>query len=295
MAVKWMPVADAAKVLGVSERTVRRRVQDGLFDRRVGEGGRTEVRLPVPDATASAADASAVSEPAVAGDERAAAPDERAASSEGPVPPTDAASHASAEAAATPNPRKFGRYSPLGASTPDADDAQAAATARSAASGPRSMLGMAGGAKGAGPAGVPENDLQRYQRLAGASMILAQRQADEAHEKVMLLHSEANRLRRACRVAWAGAAVVQLVAMAVVGLFGHSVSQARAELEAQKEIVSAARVDVGRISRQRNDLERMVAYLEARLVAESDELDEASDRSSSAGPRSDRAAAVQPE
>lgn len=55
----WVPLADAAAAMQLSERTIRRRVQAGRLDARPGPDGRTMVRLP-EEATAPAAMLAAV-------------------------------------------------------------------------------------------------------------------------------------------------------------------------------------------------------------------------------------------
>lgn len=54
---------------------------------------------------------------------------------------------------------------------------------------------------GTAPADIPET--HRYQRLAGAAVVLAQRQTDEAYDKVRILAEQNRRLRKLCFTSWA--------------------------------------------------------------------------------------------
>ncbi len=64
-----------------------------------------------------------------------------------------------------------------------------------------------------------DNELNRYQRMAGASLIVAQKQADEAAEKVAMLRYELNRSRNRANVAAYAACIC--VCVALLALFGR--------------------------------------------------------------------------
>ncbi|MEX1017537.1 MAG: hypothetical protein WDZ31_12415 [Phycisphaeraceae bacterium] len=252
MAAKWMSVAEAATVLEVSEATVRRRVRREMLESRTGSHGRMEVRLPEAAADAPPAE---------------------------PAQPAEAADATDAGKARTdapaPNPAKFGRYSPLPGHEVGVTPSDSGSRPGNRLT-PGALLGKADGQGGGGasdlPAG-PEAEMSRYQRLAGASMILAQRQADEAHEKVMLVRAEAQLWRRWCQGAFAAVAGVVLLALVGLGITTHRTSNAYAALEAQRELTISARGDAARIARHRNDLEQMIRALESQL--ETDNGDEA--------------------
>jgi len=54
---RWVTIPDAARLLGVTERTIRRQIAQGKLSSRHDEGGRTLVRVTVTDATDVTGDA----------------------------------------------------------------------------------------------------------------------------------------------------------------------------------------------------------------------------------------------
>lgn len=252
MAERWISVAEAAKALGVSATTVRRRAQREQLESRIGDEGRLEIRLPALATEADTAGATApptqrsTHEPTAA---TAASEQDREA--EG--------SDATAADQMSPNPGKFGHYSPLphggvGITPQSVGKLTARLT-------PGDLLGSGGDASDTGP----EAELRRYQRLAGASMILAQRQADEAHEQVSLIRGESHAWRRWCQGAWAGVAVVLLLAMFIVGVVGHRASTAQAALQVHEQSLENARDAAAHSARERDELQKLVRQLERQL------------------------------
>ncbi|MFP4145666.1 MAG: helix-turn-helix domain-containing protein [Phycisphaeraceae bacterium] len=219
MSTRWLSVAEAASVLGVSERTVRRRISRNQLDWRRGPNGRKEVCLDVEDGVLEVE-----REPS------------GAAEDPGWTPPRLG--------------EKFGRYSPLAAeevgtfdSEPakpgggppsrwlraeavadekdadaegEADEATAEAHDESGSMPrltPKQLFG--------GSAEDDGDDLMtRMNRLAGASVMLAQRASDEANEKVRLARNEAYRMRQWCYRSWIAAAALMLLCLLVVSSAG---------------------------------------------------------------------------
>ncbi|MFA9479375.1 hypothetical protein ACERK3_13880 [Phycisphaerales bacterium AB-hyl4] len=271
MAERWISVAEAAKALGISATTVRRRAQREQLDSRIGDEGRLEIRLAEPgranEPTAAEADSPDAPTAHTAEPVAAAADQENHADDSIDVDADEEVSDVDAEVAqvAGPNPGKFGNYSPLPHNDVGITPGQATGrpTARLT---PSELLGQADDPADSGP----EAELRRYQRLAGASMILAQRQADEAHEQVTLIRAESHAWRRWCQGAWAGVAVVVLLAMFVVGIVGHRASSAQAALNVQEQALDTAREAAVRNARDRDDLEQLVRQLQRQINGNSD-------------------------
>ncbi|MEX2543632.1 MAG: hypothetical protein WD316_00750 [Phycisphaeraceae bacterium] len=259
MAMRWLLVRDAAATLGVSERTIRRRVQRQMLEARPGEAGRVEVCVPLPDAASVDLDA-----------------------------PPGGTDHPAAEPPAG-FIAKAGRYSPLPASArPAQDDRRQAASASSShdaattedvdAASQQQQQGdwpsyRPGKLMGDADADAPEDAVKRFQRLAGASMMLAQRHADDAHEQVVLARGEIVRLRKVCQYACAAAAGLAIVGVFLIGIVGHRASNANARLEAARERADVAEVAAQTADEQRQEVTRRLLDVQAALVEHIKDLD----------------------
>lgn len=218
MTMKWQTVAEAAATLGVSPETVRRRAKRRKLESRQGPAGCMEVRVhvpePRPDATPEAAPQAA---------------DEPGSSAQGE--------------AAGPHSARFGRYSPL----PEAMTEQIAAEPQRSPWSARSTAKLTPGEllrnEGKSEEGQAEDELTRYQRLAGASVILAQRQADEANEKVAVARNQAHHLRKLCYTSWAGMAVMAAACLILLVMLGSRANRARADLTSQHQLTQQARLE----------------------------------------------------
>ncbi|WP_428387537.1 hypothetical protein [Mucisphaera sp.] len=65
------------------------------------------------------------------------------------------------------------------------------------------------------PTGDNESEAHRYQRLAGAAIVLAQRQTDEAHDKLERLDDQHRRLRKLTFTSWAIFAALLLLTLSI--------------------------------------------------------------------------------
>ena len=219
MAIQWLTVNEAAQILGISADTVRRRARRGMLDSRK-KAGRMQVRIPVP------------------GEDQ---PDSLAATQSNSDNDTtqSAATEATQPESAT------------GAQAAESQDAAVNENSTQQRFTPGDLFKPP-------DSGEPEDELRRYQRLAGASVILAQRQADTASEQVVLARSELNRLRRICLTSWAGGAVALGLCLLVILILGVRASSANAQLAVQQQRVSEARHEVQRLGQSLDLLENQL-------------------------------------
>ena len=277
MATRWLSVRQAAEALGVSDKTIRRRVQRQMLDARTGAGNRMEVCVPVVGDDASV-DLEPLAEPDPPAREAPAAPP--------PSPPPSPSPSPSAAFIA-----KAGRYSPLPGAARD-DDATTPATATTATSaasdnaddapahdtsdaeGDNDRPGFRPGKLlGDGDADDTEDVARRFQRLAGASMMLAQRHADDAHEQLVHARGEIHRLRKLCQGAFVAAAALAIVGLFLIGVLGARASHANARLETQRERAQAAHVAMERADEQRWQVTERLLSLHAALAEHIDKLE----------------------
>ncbi len=277
MATRWLSVKEAAAALGVSEKTVRRRVRRQMLESRRGDGGRIEVCAPVPDA----------------GGEAPVSIQRQAAANEPSAGPTAGFI------------AKAGRYSPLPASAHDTPTTETDATTNPATrptTGPATHAGVssmsapagaddrhdeqpaddAGGDRpgfrpgkllGDGEEAGTEDVARRFQRLAGASMMLAQRHADDAHEQLVHARGEIHRLRKLCQGALIAVAATAVLGLFIVGVLGARASNANTRLEAQRERTEAAELAMQRADEQRWQVTEQLMSLHAALAEHIDTLD----------------------
>ena len=204
MAVKWLSVAEAAQVLDVSESTVRRRIDRKMLLARKGEGHRREVQIPVPDEQADDVQrqtAEGLQEWASQEQENTRQPESESEVQVQNANPWVAAQQGEADpAAAVFDPPAYRPHMRLT---------------------PRALLKK----------NENEDDLTRYQRLAGASLMLAQQQADQASEQVAVARHQAYRLRRLCMISWAVTAAVLLLSVMTIAGMSYRVGQAHQKAE----------------------------------------------------------------
>jgi len=243
----WLTVDDAADVLGVSSTTVRRRIKADKLDSRLNDEGVTEVWVETDDEDAeSSADPSAElrarqqsenSEDQLRANPwvRAARPgdalladrrgdDERKANSSRNAPPDQTDDEPATQSTSA-------RRDDVEDNDPAADDL-------------REQLKDAG--RDFRPADVePGNNadpLARFQKLAGASVLLAQRQADDAREQVAHARHESFRLRRLCYASWIGSAALLLITFGLCLYLGYAAADANARADAAEQAVARQRL-----------------------------------------------------
>ncbi|MEM9414563.1 MAG: hypothetical protein AAGA29_03675 [Planctomycetota bacterium] len=219
MSQGWMRVREAAHLMGVSQSTVRRRMESEALRSRVGRSGRQEVFLPAKLRRALEA---AQTEPCPPGHlERGKPADNEPAtiSSETTKPAQSAAASASTDRPAAPG-------------TPAPQETEKPVS--------------------------PGIDLvRRYERLAGGSLILAQKHSDELHKHQatafeQLAHTR-HQLRDVRRVALAG--WVCCAAAVVFGLFfsitfGVGMNRAQAAAEASEAYAEQAEKQAAALERE---------------------------------------------
>lgn len=110
-------------------------------------------------------------------------------------------------------------------------------------------------------------EMERYQKLAGASVMLAQRRADAAEEAVVRSRAVVHQLRK---VAWVtggtAAAVLVLSCLLIIGL-GVWGSSASAEAEANRQALVSAEADARQSRAEASAATREAARLLGRLEA----------------------------
>lgn len=117
-----------------------------------------------------------------------------------------------------------------------------------------------------------ETELDRYERLANASVALAQRQADEAAQRSVQATLECRRLRRYCVASMAAAGCVCLLAVSAVVVFAFTASSAVAEANAQKALAIKTQEDALRVADELRVLEREHAVLIAKVKEADDRV-----------------------
>lgn len=210
---QWLSVAEAAKALGVSEQTVRRRAHQGKLRSRQGSSGRLQVRVK---ANTAPCDKQRAQNPWL--QQYAPLP---AAEVGTPIDPNEKPS-------GLPLARR-----PLSASSTSSSSATTATPI------PLKPLGLSMLNCHAND----EDDLTRFQRMAGASLMLAQNQVNEANEKLAIVRHELHRSRKVTRWAVAGATLAMVICLfTLAGRGGNAASvQAQASEAAVQAIHLQAR------------------------------------------------------
>ncbi len=299
MAERWLTVLQAAAQLGVSPSTVRRRIEEGKLEVRDGKGGK-RVRVK-PDGEASGgANAGAATRHEVEATEPARGDGDASA-----VRPTDTVaasastgSNLSNGASADGQAAASGTAAAAASERPGEADRGANGSAREAFGGAR-YSPLPHGQVGTRPSGrphakltpgellgegkrdetaEPEDELTRYQRLAGASVMLAQRQADEAAEQVAHARYQVRQLRRLCVASWAGAGALTLIATVLMISFAFGAHRASADLAAQEKITRAAQAEAQQADDELDVVQRELAAAQARADEFRAQLDSTRDR-----------------
>ena len=251
MMSQWIDLGEAASVLGVNQATVRRRIGKGQLQSRRGEGDRLQVRMDFTGEAAALFEAAdRLLDEGLRDRARALALDAAArhasASGEADAEETTPA----APPADTPvEADEAGDEAPQLASNPWLMNTRRATTQeglvldrRRARIAPGLLLGRAQ----ADAERTGETDLTRYQRLAGACLVLAQDQTDLAERRAEAGARESARLRRVCGASWAASALIAVVLTGVGVKLGFDASFARGEAAAQAALAQNERQSVDR-------------------------------------------------
>jgi hypothetical protein len=242
----WLTVDDAADVLNVSSSTVRRRIKADKLESRLNDDGVTEVRVETDDD-----DAAASADPAGelrarrqldnTDDQLRANPWVRA-TRPGDALMADRRVEQDRQAAASSAP-------PHEAEDEDKDEDDATSPAASddaidpeQAQAVREELEAAG--RDFRPSDVESGEgdaLARFQKLAGASVLLAQRQADDAREQVAVARHESYRLRRLCYASWVASAALLLICFGLCLSFALAASNASARADVAEQALAEQR------------------------------------------------------
>ena len=225
MASKWLSVSQASQTLGISASTIRRRIAGDAIKWRDGERGREVcVRFDQQGNTADLA-----VNPRVSGAKKnKTKADKKQASFK-------TKNRARKSQAKTDSIKKegaalgvAGKYSALPdqAAEPfgqpkDGGGGQKKENGRWPKGRPGFMRPGAAMEDGADEAdSSPEAQAKRFQKLAGASVLLAQRQTDEANEKLALVHNQMYRMRQMMYTSWAAVALIAVVSIVSTGFLG---------------------------------------------------------------------------
>lgn len=222
MSKGWMRVREAAHLMSVSDTTIRRRVESGSLRGRVGKSGRQEVFLP------------------------AQLRRELEAKCETPISPghleRGKGQSAQADVLATP----VTTASP----GPAQPDAQAAPAPKNAAAAMQAITQTPGDDE------LPEDQIKRYERLAGGSLMLAQQRSEElqkhtdsAHEQLAHTRWQLRQVRKAAFAGWACAASAVVLGVVLAVAFGLSMTRAQAQAQASKDAATTAELRADNLTR----------------------------------------------
>lgn len=212
MSQGWMRVREAAHLMGVSQSTVRRRVDGGDLRGRTGKSGRQEVFLPAKLRRELEARQTSPNTPGHM--ERGKTPDE-----------VDAIAKEKKTA-------KAKAQHPSTTTKPDAQPKAAADTRKKTQASPNTPAPESGTDTG-------DNDdlLKRYERLAGGSLILAQQHSDAvskqssaAYEQLAHTRNQVRHLRKLALAGWGSCAAVLVLMLVLTVTLG--MGKARAEATA---------------------------------------------------------------
>lgn len=255
MAQLWLSVDDAADALGVSASTVRRRIKADKLESRANADGVTEVLIDTDGEDASDAlnpsrELSARRRSQNSEDQLRANPWIRAAR------PGDALL---ADRRGDQRPRSdpaqeqhdLEDRNPLDTASMDETNTPTDAASVNAeqlkehAEG-QATLESAGHAFTPGDLEATPNgneELARFQKIAGASVLLAQQQANDAREQVAIARHEAIRLRRLCYTSWAVTAAVAILCFGLTLSLGYLASSAAARADLTERILTRQHAD----------------------------------------------------
>lgn len=110
-------------------------------------------------------------------------------------------------------------------------------------------------------------DLERYQKLAGASVMLAQRRADAAEEAMVRSRAVVHQLRRVAWVTGGAAAAVMVLSCGLLIGLGAWGGSASAEAEANRQALQSARTEARDSRLEAINATREAARLSGKLEA----------------------------
>jgi len=221
----WLSVAEAARILNVSEPTVRRRAHQGKLRSRQGKSGKLEVQVKTKVADKSkcptASDNTDTHKPASNKQQQQNPWLQKYA----PLPNTQVGTPIDPDEKPTGLP--LARKNVAGKAHPSAtthDKNQPI---------PLKPLGLSMMNRAQGD----DDDLTRFQRMAGASLMLAQNQVNEANEKLAIVRHELHRSRKVTR--WAVAAATLAMAICLFTLAGRGGNALNVQAQTSEAVTQA--------------------------------------------------------
>ncbi|WP_432798334.1 hypothetical protein [Poriferisphaera sp. WC338] len=245
MAGKWLSVDQAAKALGVSASTIRRRISSNMIEWQEGERGRREVYVCFDDEAGEHVAglspnpqlAEAHIEDVLETEEAIELPVDREAlakqaSGAGKMKARKSQNKTIEKPAAQVpvGQGEMGEYAPLpgeAVGTGHDDDGEwwEPSEENEEKRWPMKQQGFMRPGKLLSEEDdcsdtSPEAQTRRFQKLAGASVLLAQRQTDEANEKLAIVHNQLYRMRQMTYTSWAAAVLIAAVSLFSVAFMG---------------------------------------------------------------------------
>ena len=232
MIQQWVSVAEAASELNVSDATIRRRAHQGKLKTRHDKTGRLQVLIQPKDQPKKSSKSKRESTKSSKSDTKAQG-DKTNAAQQANNPWFQKSASANSNDTGSkvdPNTKPTMRFAKQSAGK--ANEAQNTPIPLTPAS-IELMKATAGNGDTA----------TRFERMAGASLVLAQNQTDQANEKLVIVRGELHRARKVAR--WAVASAVVAVAVALITLMGSggNARDAWADAEAYRVIANETRAD----------------------------------------------------
>jgi len=197
MIQQWVSVLEAASVLGVSESTVRRRVQRDQLPCRMNSTGRLEILVDMTDGKDDALAAALV-----IGPRRVSESSDRVSTSERVENTMTPAKSGRPRMWALPRPDQS---EALGETCWELDDAEGAEASEASSEASLEVQAehnpfMQKPTEPVEPTSEENEAISRFQRMAGASIVLAEKQADEAAEELARVRYSMNRTQNRYRI-----------------------------------------------------------------------------------------------
>ncbi|MEM9251272.1 MAG: hypothetical protein AAGB29_02885 [Planctomycetota bacterium] len=265
MAQLWLTVDAAADALGVSASTVRRRIKAQRLESRSNEHGVTEVLIDThgddaadslnPGLELSARRRSDNSDDQLRANPwiRASRPgdalladrrhDEQAASAEPPPNPTAPTSPTDQPTPTASHPDAEDQHVDKHADTAASPAAPAGSGDERSAEADAAFERLQSAGRDFKPSDLESaahggDEAARFQKIAGAAVLLAQRQADDAREQVALARNEAYRLRRLCYTSWTVTAAAAVLCFGLTLSLGYTASSAAARADVAEHLAN---------------------------------------------------------
>lgn len=265
---QWIDLDEAAAVLGLTQASVRRRIGKGQLHSRRGEGERLQVRMDFEGEAAALFEAAdRLKDERLRDRARALALEAATAATAGTTQANgEHGGEESADAGAVAVPAAV--EATLSEADAPADIADAADMAAQLSNNPWIMTSRRPGTDEGTPLDrrrariAPalllgraeadaqrggETDLTRYQRLAGACLVLSQDQSDAAERRAETMARESARLRRVCGMSWAASAIIAVVLTGVGVKLGFDAKFAQGEAAAQATVAQSERAEAQRV------------------------------------------------